>query len=73
VGTGANRLTPSWPSIKEPETNLRDDVVAMPPAIVTVTSGTTATVQVICASTSTTGFTMTGTLLTTRVTTATIT
>jgi hypothetical protein len=71
-GTGATRLTPAWPSVKEPETNLRDDVVWMPPALITVTSNTTATVQVICASTSTTGLTLTGTLLTTRVTTATV-
>jgi len=71
-GSGASRLTPSWPSIKEPETNLRDDFVGMPPALISVTSTSNATVQVICASVSSTGFTMTGNVLATRVTTASV-
>ncbi|MEI6229211.1 MAG: hypothetical protein WCP81_00640, partial [Actinomycetes bacterium] len=71
-GSGAARLTPSWPSIKEPETNLRDDVVGMPPALISVTSTSNVTVQVICASVSSTGFTMTGNVLATRVTTASV-
>jgi hypothetical protein len=72
AGSGASRLTPSWPSIKEPEANLRDDVVWMPPALITVTSSSPASVQVMCASLSTTGFTMTGTVMATRVTSASV-
>jgi hypothetical protein len=71
-GSGASRLTPAWPSVKEPEANLRDDVVWMPPALITVMPSGPATVSVICASTSSTGLTITGTMLATRVTTATV-
>ena len=71
-GSGASRLTPSWPAVKEPETNLRDDVVWLPPSLITVTTASTATISVICASTSSTGFNITGSMLATRVTAATI-
>jgi hypothetical protein len=72
AGAGASRFTPSWPAVKDPETNLRDDVVWLPPSLITVTSANPATISVICASTSSTGFNITGTMLATRVTTATI-
>jgi hypothetical protein len=44
----------------------------MPPALITVTSSSPASVQVMCASLSTTGFTMTGTVMATRVTSASV-
>jgi hypothetical protein len=70
---GATLQSPQPPVIREPENTLRDDVVSLPPAILAVGSGT-RTVSLVCASTNYgTGFTLTGTVLATRVSSATVT